>query len=149
MPNRGRVLSSRPAREWTHSVCVCVCPRWLLWHSDGWEGDRLSLQHRREPDVLGQHCQLPRPGTATIKQNKMTLIRDDPSEASITSGSNRCVVLYESATETSVADINSEQRHTRSVCVLQLYEVLYNETAETVQSRVPAAVLTLSCNVNV
>lgn len=79
----------------------------------------------------------------------MTLIRDDPSEASITCGSNKCVVLYESATETSVADINSEQRHTRSVCVLQLYEVLYNETAETVQSRVPAAVLTLSCNVNV
>lgn len=79
----------------------------------------------------------------------MTLIRDDPSEASITCGSNKCVVLYESATETSVADINSEQRHTRPVCVLQLYEVLYNETAETVQSRVPAAVLTLSCYVNV
>lgn len=44
------------------SSCVCFC-RWLFWHLVGWEGDSLSLQHHGEPDVLGQYCQLPRPGT--------------------------------------------------------------------------------------
>lgn len=44
------------------SSCACVFPRRLLWHLVAWEAYCLSLQHHGEPDVLGQHCQLPRPG---------------------------------------------------------------------------------------
>lgn len=56
------------SRRYTSILCLqlsshLVFPRWLLWHLVGWEGVSLSLQHHGEPDVLGQHCQLPRPGT--------------------------------------------------------------------------------------
>lgn len=44
-------------------LILCVFRRGLFWHLVGWEGDGLSLQHHGEPDVLGQYCQLPGPGT--------------------------------------------------------------------------------------
>lgn len=37
--------------------------RWLLWHPVGQESNGLPLQPHGEPDVLGQHCNLPRLGT--------------------------------------------------------------------------------------
>lgn len=46
---------------------LCFLCRRLLWHPDGWEGDRFPLQRRREPDVLGQHSQLPRPRARVSK----------------------------------------------------------------------------------
>lgn len=37
--------------------------RWLLRHPDGQKSNGLPLQHHGEPDVLGQHCKLPRLGS--------------------------------------------------------------------------------------
>lgn len=56
------VYTHTNTRVWI-MTSLCVSRRWLLWDPDGQESDGLPLQHHGEPNVLGQHCKLPRLGT--------------------------------------------------------------------------------------